>query len=156
VSRSFTAVVFNLGSSLHRGVRKLSRGAASPYALYNIESLRPRKYSGYFTYLKSRFEQIKVTKWSCDREKVKSHWFTAICASLSKGVGMLALLRMRNNTFFYEEPVLSTAHEDVTAVLLPLTSLAVALFHRETNASSMSNRKLSGALYRKRKAKQEQ
>ena len=99
---------------------------------------------------------MTITKWSRDREKVTTHWFTTICASLSKGVGMLALLRIRHNIFFYEEPVLSAAHEDVTPVLLPLTSLAVALFHRETNASSMSNRKLSGALYRKRKAKQEQ
>ena len=99
-------------------------------------------------------KKMTVTKGRRGRGKVNHYWFTAICAYLSKRVGMLALLRMRNNAFFYEEPVWSTAHEDVTAVLLPAQLLR--FFIEKPNASSMSSWKLGGAHYRKRKAKQEQ
>jgi len=97
---------------------------------------------------------MTVTKGRRDTEKVNNYWFTAICASLSNGVGMLALLRMHHNAFFYEEPVWSTAHEDATAVLLPAQLLRY--FMEKPNASSMSSRIISGAQYRKREAKQEQ
>jgi len=70
MSLSFIEVVLNRGSCLPRERQNASKGRSMPYALYNIESLRPEKVPVDLRTSQGGLRQMTVTSGRRGREKL--------------------------------------------------------------------------------------